>query len=100
MEYYHYILSGGVGFKLGFMWLIYSSTSTSSRGNREEHPTASMADNALKMSQNRKCQSSEMAEAADIIIVGAGVAGSSLAYALGKVTFFFINFHLPTSMYK
>ncbi|XP_015893296.3 squalene epoxidase 1-like isoform X1 [Ziziphus jujuba] len=89
MEYYHYILlSGAFAFILSFVWLIY--TSSTSRRNKEELPTTpSMADNqtadrALQMSQNRKCQLSKMAETADIIIVGAGVAGSALAYALGK----------------
>ena len=51
----------------------------------------------MDISQNKKSKL-EMATAgsADIIIVGAGVAGSALAYALGKVTFNLISLSLYT----
>lgn len=44
-----------------------------------------MRDECPKTSGNGGC-SQEITECSDVIIVGAGVAGSALAYALGKVT--------------
>lgn len=38
-----------------------------------------------KISENGKCQTEDDAGSAEIIIVGAGVAGAALAYTLGKV---------------
>lgn len=41
-------------------------------------------DSSMKSSENRTCKS-DSGKNTDVIIVGAGVAGSALAYTLGKV---------------
>ena len=67
MDYQNYILVG----TLAFMLWCFSTIRKNS---------------CLKSSlHHQKCQSEMAAASTEIIIVGAGVAGSSLAYALGKV---------------
>lgn len=81
MEIYQFILGGAVAFVVGFVLLLSSRDKKDTRAS-----IGSQTENGLKVSQNGKCHS-EMAGSTDIIIVGAGVAGSALAYALGKVIF-------------
>lgn len=74
---YHYILGGTLAFVV-WLVLLYGSRR---RNQREKF----WLKNSL---QHEKCESDMTSGITDIIVVGAGVAGSSLAYALGKVKIF------------
>lgn len=54
---------------------------------RQKKARAHQNGNCLKSCENGTCDDAKMVESADIIVVGAGVVGSALAYTLGKVTF-------------
>ncbi|XP_057990396.1 squalene monooxygenase SE1-like [Hevea brasiliensis] len=75
---YQYVIGGILASVLGFVLL------NRSRGMKKtKEAKENMRDEVVKSSEQVLCQS-ENATNADIIIVGAGVAGSALAYTLGK----------------
>ncbi|KAM1382589.1 hypothetical protein FF1_034969 [Malus domestica] len=51
---------------------------------RQKKASAHQNGNCLKSCENGTCDEAKMVESADIIVVGAGVVGSALAYTLGK----------------
>ncbi|XP_009378595.2 squalene monooxygenase SE2-like [Pyrus x bretschneideri] len=51
---------------------------------RQKKARAHQNGNCLKSCENGTCDDAKMVESADIIVVGAGVVGSALAYTLGK----------------
>lgn len=55
-------------------------------------------DSSMKSSENRTCKS-DSGRSTDIIIVGAGVAGSALAYTLGKVIKGIKTYHLHCCLF-
>ncbi|KAJ4828154.1 hypothetical protein Tsubulata_005029 [Turnera subulata] len=76
---YEFIMEGIVAFLLGlvFLYKLRGRRNTKALVNNLENET-------LKSSTNGMCQPEDMAKSTDIIIVGAGVAGSALAYTLAK----------------
>ncbi|KAJ6744361.1 SQUALENE MONOOXYGENASE [Salix purpurea] len=80
---------GGVvaAFLFGFV-VLYSSRRREKIKSSEKTPTKKN----LKSSGNGVCRSN-FAGNTDVIIVGAGVAGSALAYALAKTVFSFAAVH-------
>ena len=79
---YQFIMGGIVAIViLGFQLLYYRSTGNKKTG-------ASMEVGANESSQTENVMNT------DIIIVGAGVAGSALAYTLGKGSLFLFPFDL------
>ncbi|KAJ9159293.1 hypothetical protein P3X46_024808 [Hevea brasiliensis] len=75
---YQYIIGGILAFILGFVLWHRSTGMKKTKESREN-----VRDEVVKSSEQVLCQS-ENATNTDIIIVGAGVAGSALAYTLGK----------------
>ncbi|KAL7002939.1 squalene monooxygenase [Sarracenia purpurea var. burkii] len=74
---YQYLLGGVIASLLGFVIFYNSRKQTEKNG-------ASMA-KTVKTSVDVSYRPSETTGSTDVVIVGAGVAGSALAYALGKV---------------
>lgn len=81
MVYEQYVLGGVIATLLGFALFIYNS-----RGKKKNIDPSMKIEGSecFKSAENRICQS-DSDENTHMIIVGAGVAGSALAYALGKV---------------
>ncbi|KAF5731882.1 Squalene monooxygenase [Tripterygium wilfordii] len=78
---YKYIMEGIMAFVLGFVLFYFS------RGKKKATSSASIDVDKEKMfikASENGIWSSESGGGTDIIIVGAGVAGSALAYTLGK----------------
>ncbi|KAJ4716081.1 Squalene monooxygenase [Melia azedarach] len=80
MVYEQYVLGGVIATLLGFALFIYNS-----RGKKKNIDPSMKIEGSecFKSAENRICQS-DSDENTHMIIVGAGVAGSALAYALGK----------------
>lgn len=78
-----YLIGGIVASVLGFLLLYRSKGMKKTKESREN-----MRDEVVKSSETVVCRS-ENSISTDVVIVGAGVAGSALAYALGKVNLFF-----------
>ncbi|KDP37618.1 hypothetical protein JCGZ_06961 [Jatropha curcas] len=72
------LVMGGIIASIWALILVYRL-----RGKDNRVPVKSFKDEKLKRGRKEICPT-EMAATPDIIIVGAGVAGSALAYALGK----------------
>lgn len=80
---YQYVVGGIIASLLGFLLLYRSRGMKKSKESREN-----MRDEVVKSSEQVVCWS-ENSISSDVIIVGAGVAGSALAYTPGKVNLFF-----------
>lgn len=92
---FQYILGGILASSLAFVFVLYSfakkrkATSTGS-SSKSIH----VKSNGFAKTSENGIYSQEAEEATDIIIVGAGVAGSALAYTLGKVQSLLFSVHI------
>ncbi|KAG8645780.1 hypothetical protein MANES_10G091832v8 [Manihot esculenta] len=75
---YQYVVGGIIASVLGFLLLYRSRGMKKTKESREN-----MRDEVVKSSEQVVCRS-ENSISTDVIIVGAGIAGSALAYTLGK----------------
>ncbi|OMO56315.1 Aromatic-ring hydroxylase-like protein [Corchorus olitorius] len=76
---YQYLVGGILASLLGLVWLLRKIQNQARFCSKKIHQEKSSI-----TSDNELPHDSELNESADIIIVGAGVAGSALAYTLGK----------------
>lgn len=90
------LLLGGVIaslFGFAFFYLLLSNKSNKKNSSDNDRTLISQArsdDDSLKLSENGECQP-EVSGKTDVIIIGAGVAGSALACTLAKVLSISIN---------
>ncbi|KAK9166061.1 hypothetical protein Scep_001252 [Stephania cephalantha] len=79
-----YIVGALVASLLGFLFFFNVHDKRRSDSGEEELGFDQIRDECVKSAANGECGSDKMS-AVDVIVVGAGVAGSALAYTLGKI---------------